>query len=825
MLRSYRESVIWKSLSILKGNQELETYDVLLFIITLHHFGYIDTAKDNADFIDEIKVKTYSDNSSTTGKVLFQLFSIYEKDLIAIGNENIRHIASTIEFSNFGNVSTEEFIKHFEEMLIEISSSNKQIFSHVELPNSIAELMVALINPSATKIYNPFATIASLGVALKNDKAIYYGQEDNERFWAIGMLRLLVHGKSTLNFKLENSFEEWKNDLALDAIISIPSFRSLRVTQHRNRISNESFIIEESLDALNANGELIVQIPLNFLNTQKDSSLRKRLVEENLIDTVIYLPKGLVASHSIDTVILKLSKHREEADKVTFIDATSFIYKGENKINTLDSDSLIDLIKDKKNTPAIRYVDRQHIRDKEYNLSPKIYFLDDINGISLGDFSTIIRGENSNLPEVGKVVTIKHLQSDSFNHELEINSVDEVEITKYTRMISESCVLVATRFNKLKPTYFEFKDTPIFLKNNDVVALKINETKVDWKYLINQLQSDSVVAQVEALSKGSFMPALGVKDLLNIVIEVPSLEEQKRIYVENFTNYIGERAKHRKEEEIDERLSISDENSLFRHEIAGALRNVKSALKFVQKITDEQIKINYPEVVQLTAHQKLSTTFEGYLNLMQTDLDRITMAVNRMVGNEEDQFQQMKMEEFDLIQFLKEYIEGVKVRANGRFRMEGEFQKDFLAENNIDKIEINADKNLLRNALDNLIENAEKHAFNYTSSEENRISIQLIHFDDPKFNEIQIDVCNNGNPLPKDITHAQLTRKGESFGENGGNGLGIWYVNKVMKLMGGAFTFTDETMERYSSNDLVTSMELNLPAQYIFKDYDESTVV
>lgn len=135
MLRSYRESVIWKSLSILKGNQELETYDVLLFIITLHHFGYIDTAKDNADFINEIKLNTYIERKTTFGQVLFQLFPIYEKDLIAIGNENIRYIASTIEFSNFGNVSTEEFIKHFEEMLMEISSSNKQMQHHYSLCN------------------------------------------------------------------------------------------------------------------------------------------------------------------------------------------------------------------------------------------------------------------------------------------------------------------------------------------------------------------------------------------------------------------------------------------------------------------------------------------------------------------------------------------------------------------------------------------------------------------------------------------------------------------------------------------------------------------
>src|SRR5690554_3111879 len=173
----------------------------------------------------------------------------------------------------------------------------------------------------------------------------------------------------------------------------------------------------------------------------------------------------------------------------------------------------------------------------------------------------------------------------------------------------------------------------------------------------------------------------------------------------------------------------------------------------------------------------------------------------------------MKIEEFDLIQFIQDYIKSVKDRVNNKFSIELYFNEIELKLNGIDQLLINGDKNLLSNVFDNLIENAEKHAFNSEYFEDNKIKIELLcSFED---NTVQIDFCNTGKPLPSDLTFNQFVRKGSSFGINNGSGIGIWYVNEVIKKHKGFLGFTDETGPEGIESEFVTSIELTLPV--IFK--------
>src|SRR5665647_301920 len=63
----------------------------------------------------------------------------------------------------------------------------------------------------------------------------------------------------------------------------------------------------------------------------------------------------------------------------------------------------------------------------------------------------------------------------------------------------------------------------------DMVALRADPEKFDWKYLFAALRSSFVRSQIEALNVGTSIPHLKKTDFNRIVIPKPSIEDQKVI--------------------------------------------------------------------------------------------------------------------------------------------------------------------------------------------------------------------------------------------------------------------------------------------------------
>ena len=82
------------------------------------------------------------------------------------------------------------------------------------------------------------------------------------------------------------------------------------------------------------------------------------------------------------------------------------------------------------------------------------------------------------------------------------------------------------RWRTLKPTFFEFKGESI-ARSQDILSFKVNESKVEIAYLINELHTDYVQEQLESFRSGTTVPFIKKDDLLEVVIKLPSLEEQR----------------------------------------------------------------------------------------------------------------------------------------------------------------------------------------------------------------------------------------------------------------------------------------------------------
>jgi len=101
-------------------------------------------------------------------------------------------------------------------------------------------------------------------------------------------------------------------------------------------------------------------------------------------------------------------------------------------------------------------------------------------------------------------------------------------------------------------------------------------------------------------------------------------------------------------------------------------------------------------------------------------------------------------------------------------------------------------RELLFQAFDNIIENAERHAF--SDNRKNEI-IVFANFDFTKM-VIEVSFSNNGIPVPKDFTFEKFARKGNKTSSNGGKGIGGWIIHEVIKKHNGNLSISYSTEGR-----------------------------
>lgn len=126
------------------------------------------------------------------------------------------------------------------------------------------------------------------------------------------------------------------------------------------------------LNLLNHGGTQFVILPHGVLfRGNKEATIRKKLIENNLLDAVIGLPTNLFMNTSIPVCVLVLKKYRTERD-ILFIDVSDDFQKQQNT-NTMTEQHLNKLVSVYKNRLEVeRYSHRasvNEIEDNDYNLN------------------------------------------------------------------------------------------------------------------------------------------------------------------------------------------------------------------------------------------------------------------------------------------------------------------------------------------------------------------------------------------------------------------------------------------------------------------------
>ena len=166
-----------------------------------------------------------------------------------------------------------------------------------------------------------------------------------------------------------------------DTVISNPPYSQSWIPQMDERFegyklapkskADFAFILD-GLYSLNASGTAAFILPHGVLfRGQAEGDIRRKLIEDNLLDAVIGLPSNLFTNTSIPVCILVFKKNRANTD-ILFIDAQKDFIKDKSK-NIMTSEQVLKVIETYNNRSDIskysRKVSISEIEENDYNLN------------------------------------------------------------------------------------------------------------------------------------------------------------------------------------------------------------------------------------------------------------------------------------------------------------------------------------------------------------------------------------------------------------------------------------------------------------------------
>lgn len=278
-------------------------------------------------------------------------------------------------------------------------------------PPEVANLLVRLAtnkHDKVKKVYDPACGSGSLLLqtvkVLGKDKSKeirFYGQEKNISTYNIARMNMILHGIACDHFDIrcENTLlhPQHDDDAPFDVIVSNPPYSISwdgneynpdkdPVIRNDPRFAPAGVLAPKSkadfaftmhmLSYLSENGTAaIVEFPGILYRTGREQKIRKYLIDNNYIDTIISLPENLFFGPTIQTCILVLKKNKKD-DKVLFVDADDlFVHDGnKNKLSDENITSIMDVI-DKRTDLEHRsaLVSHDDIANKDYTLTASWY--------------------------------------------------------------------------------------------------------------------------------------------------------------------------------------------------------------------------------------------------------------------------------------------------------------------------------------------------------------------------------------------------------------------------------------------------------------------
>lgn len=360
-----------------------------------------DSEDDMKGLFDDIDV-----NSNKLGNTVNDRNNKLVKLLDAVGD---------LPLGNYHDNTIDVFGDAYEYLMTMYASNAGKSGGEFFTPQEVGELLARIVlmdKKEVNKVYDP--CVGSGGLLLKfakilgkeNVKQGFFGQEINLTTYNLCRINMFLHDINYNKFNIARGDtlidpKHW-DDEPFDAIVSNPPYsikwagKSNPLLINDERFAPAGILAPESkadlaftlhmLSWLSAKGTAaIVEFPGVLYRGGAECKIRKYLIDNNFVDTVIQLPPDLFFGTSIATCILVLKKNKTE-NNILFIDASEEFVRNtnKNKLSDTNIDNIVNIIKDRKDVDnkAI-VVSNEDIADNDYNISVNSYLKATTNEVEI----------------------------------------------------------------------------------------------------------------------------------------------------------------------------------------------------------------------------------------------------------------------------------------------------------------------------------------------------------------------------------------------------------------------------------------------------------
>ena len=325
----------------------------------------------------------------------------------------------------------------------------------------------------------------------------------------------------------DSSFSEQKYEF----IFSLPAFNAININFKGTFIDSKSDLIatENLLNALAAEGQMMILLPARITFGGGNVAKLRRFIEERYsVDSINAMPNGLLYPFTaIRTYLMEFSVGRTT----------------QVQVSAYESDQ-----KSSKNGVREMYCSKQRVLSKEeldelgnWNIELLLVEKDEameqyqsssVQKVKLEEVAEIFRGKavkekstegNIGLVNISNVVGV-HLDYTAMDYfQDEIRNVLKYELT-------EGDVLLTNRGTVVRAGVFEKQDK-VCIPSANLTAIRPKEA-LNGKYLCIFIESPVGQTLLKSIQRGETILNINHKDLCELMIPLPSLQQQKKIVEE-----------------------------------------------------------------------------------------------------------------------------------------------------------------------------------------------------------------------------------------------------------------------------------------------------
>ena len=363
-------------------------------------FNKSKTGKDLKEFVDNNLFPYLSSFRSKT-----ESFDTLEYKIGEIFSElrnkiqdgyNIRGVldeADKLEFRS--NEQKHELSALYEEKIKKMGNAGRNGGEYYT-PRPLIKTIVKIVNPKIQDtIYD--GAVGSAGFLVeafehvKNSKSLttselkklqtktFYGAEKKTLAYIIGIMNMILHGIESPNIIHKNTLEEnileIQNSQRVNVVLANPPFGGKEQTQIQEnfpiKTSETAYLfLQHFIRMLKVGGRCGVVIKNTFLSNTDNAciALRKQLLEECNLHTVLDMPAGTFQGAGVKTVVLFFEKGTPTKNIWYYQLNLNRNLGKTNPLNEKDLSEFIDMAKIKKESDNSWFVDIEYINQNNFNL-------------------------------------------------------------------------------------------------------------------------------------------------------------------------------------------------------------------------------------------------------------------------------------------------------------------------------------------------------------------------------------------------------------------------------------------------------------------------